>query len=101
MRTTQYIGLNAAGLRFVKDLECVTHIRNTTEGMFMEEIPLGVWMSVGGHIIKEVVQVAPWSSGPMIFTCLDHENGRRYHEWKEDESMRGQEYDHEAGLYYV
>jgi hypothetical protein len=34
-----------------------------------------------GRIAKEIVQVQPWSSGPMSFICLEIE-GQRYFEWR-------------------
>jgi hypothetical protein len=37
--------------------------------MFDEEINLGEWEDSDGFI-REVVNVVPWSSGPMIFTAL-------------------------------
>ncbi len=82
MRMTQYIGLNQAGRLFVKDLEEVV-TSNETTGMFGEGVPLGEWRSVVGHRIKEIVQCEIWSSGPMIFTCIEHENGLTYCKWSE------------------
>lgn len=86
-RTTQFIGLNDAALRYVKNLKPLKSDLSTT-GMFDEEITLQRWempddihtgkgtMTPRGDdgqlqpCMREVVQTVPWSSGPMIFTCL-------------------------------
>lgn len=79
MRETQFIGLTAAAEAFVKDLE---PLPSDTEilGMFEEEvIPLRRWKLHPpladehrvGQCVREKVQMEPWSSGPMIFTCLE------------------------------
>jgi hypothetical protein len=49
-------------------------------GMFGEPVQLGKWESppdslLGACIVREVVQIEPWSSGVMIFTCLEAEFG--------------------------
>ena len=53
--------------------------------MFEEIIPLGCWRDKDGFIYREVVQEEIWSSGPMIFTCLEKETGKRFCEWNENE----------------
>jgi hypothetical protein len=82
MRSTQFVGLTKVAEDFVKDLEQLES-DHSTSGMFEEEIPLRKWVlhpkikSWGreGECIREVVQTVPWSSGPMIFTCLEVDHG--------------------------
>jgi hypothetical protein len=89
MRTTQFIGLTAAGEAFVKDLRQLPS-DTVTSGMFEEEIPLRRWEihpllaneDRRGQCIREIVQMEPWSSGPMIFTCLEIDWG-----WHEDSQL--------------
>jgi len=38
-----------------------------------------------GSKVKEVVQIEPWSSGPMSFFCLQKEDGTRMFEWTGDD----------------
>ncbi len=128
-RETQFIGLTEAAMRYVKNLvslesDLVTH------GMFDEEIPLrrwkmpenkttgeGVWNPerTDGQLtpcVREVVQCVPWSSGPMIFTCLafdwgntgDTEKGgfkpdygNTVFEWVTDPTLGNIEYDQVTG----
>jgi hypothetical protein len=65
-------------------------------------------------VYKEVVQVEPWSSGPMIFTHLveiltkkcgqvlgEDEDDPRFCSWALDPNVRPAEYDYETGRYYV
>lgn len=91
-RTTQFIGLNEAATRYVKNLKSLESDLSTS-GMFDEKIPLQRWvMPDDAHTgkgertlsgddgqlqpcIREVVQTVPWSSGPMIFTCLAFDYG--------------------------
>lgn len=69
-RSTQWIGLTKDAMTFVRGFTRVTGKR-TTHGMFGEPIALGTWLDeVEGKIYHEVVQDTPWSSGPMILTCL-------------------------------
>lgn len=98
MRTTQFIGLNKVGLDYTHSLERVT-TDNHTLGMFEEKVPLGEWIDVDGVHVKEVVQMAPWSSGPMIFTCLVRQN-TRLAEWVECKNVYGQ-FDRGSGRMYV
>jgi hypothetical protein len=99
MRATQFIGLNAAGKAFVADLEPVP-TDACTYGMFDEPIALRAWRDDNG-IVREIVQISPWSSGPVILTCLEYDDGSgRFAEWKED-SRFGCALDVEAGIYYI
>ena len=58
----------------------------------------------GEKCIREVVQVCPWSSGPMIFTCLEIDFGKgfkqRCFEWINDPTVKN-EYDYDGGRMWV
>lgn len=103
MRTTQFIGLIKKADEFIKNnlVEDVTIKGEIVYGMFGEEIPLRVFKrkDVPSKLYFEVEQVAPWSSGPMIFTCLDC-GGLKMFEWVEDKDTKD-EFDYETGTYYV
>jgi len=117
MRTTQYVGLNQYALNYVKGA-VRTETYNMTEGMFMEPVVGTIYhMPVPNgpnkaYILKEVVQCAPWSSGPVIFTCLEatlvKESGQKLDwgkmfKWIRDPSLgeEHKEYDKETGRYWV
>ncbi len=109
-RSTQFIGLNNQARLFAENLTSIPS-DNKTEGMFNEEIPLRKWRDKDGNIYNEIEQVAPWSSGPMIFTCLEITKPvlgkeifiKRLFEWREDHNLKDKsmEYDSEEGTYYV
>jgi len=94
-RETQFIGLTRTAEEFVKDLKQLSSDSHAI-GMFDEEIPLRRWemhpvFKGEDHpvaCIREIVQCQPWSSGPMIFTCLeiDWGNGAESicYEWVND-----------------
>lgn len=74
-RATQYIGLTSDAENWVS--HALSHRMYTmTDGMFGEGIPGRIFempLPPGPNIkytAIEVVQAAPWSSGPMIFTHL-------------------------------
>jgi hypothetical protein len=113
-RSTQFIGLTARGAAFVDGLESALSDKHTA-GMFDETIPLRRWMAPEGLIrkvifVQEVVQEVremPWSSGSMIFTCLEIE----YHgddqmftapcfEWVHDSVVLG-EFDYDSGVFWI
>lgn len=77
MRTTQYIGLTDQALDFLRRNGKLIKDVVITTGMFDEEVSGGVWELVAPKgpnkalYAKECVQMQPWSSGPMIFTCLE------------------------------
>lgn len=53
---------------------------------FYENGPvLHTYLTKNGGIVKEVVQMMPWSSGPCGFLCLELEDGTRIGEWDEEE----------------
>lgn len=111
-RQTQFIGLTRSAMDFIADYKRVVDLSHVTHGMFDEEIGLGTWVDESGcqkfWKIREVVQAAPWSSGPMIFTCLDgyfhndpeHKNAVRMLEWVHDPRIES-EFDVEKGLFWV
>jgi hypothetical protein len=131
-RSTQFIGLTSRAEDFVKALEPLPPT-GYAEGLAMEKIPLRRWKlpvavrtegaahpnSTGtDEYIEETVQVSPWSSGPMIFTCLREVRGElewNYFEWAVDPRLSPysgrdycrpgeefpSEYDREAGVYCV
>lgn len=60
--------------------------------------------------LTEIVQDVPWSSGPIIFTCLKAEIVKKsgqtldmgeYFRWMVDPSVGSQEFDEETGRYYI
>lgn len=94
MRTTQWIGLSPQGILFAKEHTDLGHFTGrSTSGMFDEPIALADFVDQRGNVLLEVVQAKPWSSGPMIFTCLEatftDEHGTfgpyRFGEWTEEE----------------
>jgi len=114
-RETQYIGLNKYAHDFVKNaIKTETYIM--TQGMFGENIEGTIYympvpypeLDVNEeYYYKEIVQYEPWSSGPMIFTCLQRtlvkktqvltdEKGEESFRWMIDPSIE-EEYDYETG----
>lgn len=112
-RSDQYIGLTRRAQEFVKGLEHVGE--HCISGAFDNQIGLGAWVSKkpnpnGLYVIYiEVVQKAPWSSGPMYFTRLlaDYNNGAEifFFSWSDEpwtEDWRSNpEYDDELGICYI
>lgn len=104
-RSTQFIGLHYAAEDHINGLQEIPS-DNVSLGMFMEPYPLRKWNKVQNgtipfeYVIEEVEQAVPWSSGPMIFTCL-RVNGINIFEWKVDPSLMHshQEYDYYAGTF--
>lgn len=103
MRCTQFIGLNNAAKAFVSGFTRLADDPEMTYGMFDEPIAGGLWEDPVTKLrFREVEQVSLWSSGPMIFTCIvREERDEKLFEWKEDQSVSGEEYDPEKGLYWV
>ena len=115
-RCTQYVGLNGYARAYVKGATRTEKITQITTGMFSEPVsgtryfmpvPIGPNKE---YWLDEEVQMEPWSSGPMIFTCLRgwliKECGQkidmgRYFEWMLDPSVNGQEYDVETGRFFI
>ena len=105
-RSTQFIGLSQEALQFVNEncykepvvtCDCcghskggqfITKLNRHTVGMFEEELPLTTFfINKDGWAkeVKEVEQCSPWSSGPMIFTHLQLEDGSFVGSWKQEE----------------
>lgn len=103
MRCTQYVGLSIESRVFLDENanrigggicpHCGEHSREKFEtikdgrficGMFNEELPLTTFRLKDGRIAMEVVQADPWSSGPVIFTCLEID-GVRVAEWRQED----------------
>jgi len=81
---------------------------SSTFGMFDETIPLGKWdVMIKGEKVtcREILQANPWSSGPMLFTCLEleSENGfkAQIKKWDEDPDLLEQQFDYESGRFWV
>src|ERR1700761_5780168 len=106
-RSTQYIGINKFAEDYVTQASKVETYEMTT-GMFDEPVLGSIYYMPPppgpnkALIAKEVVQVEPWSSGPMIFTHLQltlvKECGQEINmgiafSWMLDPSMAGSEFD--------
>jgi len=106
MRCTQFIGLRQSAHDFLKENFTQVESSRSTTGMFDEVVPLREWVpNAHGDIVKvrEVEQTAPWSSGPMIFTCLEIEKttGKFLdYMWKQDRAVVS-EYDRGTGAFWV
>ena len=111
MRTTQYVGLTKLAEDFVKNLKELKS-DTSTFGMFDEKIPLRKWETTEkfkhgrkGECIREVVQSVLWSSGPMIFTCLEFDFGNggdaTFCQWVVHPDIGDQEYDQKKGIFWV
>jgi len=115
MRCTQFIGLNSYARKWLEkpNFTCIGKEEITT-GIGNEPIYGTVWQGElpwGMVEVKEVVDKVPWSSGPMIFTCLKvfklQEEGPmevgEYFRWMADPSLEdeGKEYDEETGRYFI
>jgi len=113
-RSTQFIGLTKEATKYVKSLESLASDTKTL-GMFNEKITLGKWKlpkefssDRPDACIREIVQATPWSSGPMIFTCLSiffgnctpKDKGISILQWIEDPRVKG-EFDQENGRFWV
>ena len=111
-RSTQFIGLSSSATQYIEEnvnlieefILCphcsgkinsyqrkdIVDEKRCCYGMFDEEIDLDTWKLKDGGVAREVVQVIPWSSGPVIFTCLEIYNGNNEKiqtigEWAEEE----------------
>jgi hypothetical protein len=118
-RSTQYIGLTDSAEEFVTKYCERIPTENKTSGMFGEDVPLGEWKlneaakeSFASSwarkdtlVVQEVVQTSPWSSGPMIFTCLMFagEDGDYMFTWVLNPLLKLEhlEYDEKTGTYWV
>jgi len=99
MRMTQFVGLRPEATEFL-DKNAEQQIAETcphchqptrhkpsrevytkTDGMFGEEIPLHEYALRNGETWREIVQAEPWSSGPVIFLCLEDEMKKLHFKW--------------------
>ena len=101
---TQFVGLSDKAKKYIED-NCkkdlieifkngvldkaysmsVKWAGNKIFGMFEEEMQLFNYTLNNGSILKEVEQASPWVSGPVIFTCLEDESGKRIGKWTNKE----------------
>jgi len=120
MRCYQHIGLNRKADEFlsenverIPDIICPhckelistkLNILNTKhEDMFYGDGPdLRTFKLKDGRECKEIVQDAPWSSGPMGFLCLEISNKKRF-EWKLNKKLCGKQCqaDYDSGEYCI
>jgi hypothetical protein len=95
-RFTQFIGLSPAASKFLNEHEHkVIGSWKMTTGIANEDVMGNIYEVVDGtdqfecpcpHTYVEVEQCSPWSSGPMIHTCLlALPSGEKCYEWKDDE----------------
>ena len=68
------------GGRVAERYESAEHL-----GMFDDGPNLYEYTLKDGSKVKEVVQACPWSSGPMIYLCLEDEHGNKMFPWPEEE----------------
>jgi hypothetical protein len=100
MRCTQFMGLHSTAEDFLKEhcrivvidkcphcggplqegRECEVYESAAHVGMFDDGPELHEYQLRDGRKAREVVQDAPWSSGPCIFLCLEVD-GKRVGEW--------------------
>jgi hypothetical protein len=104
MRMTQFTGLSLKAKKYLEDrckkdlievfrngdleksyMEPVKTKGDIIFGMFEEEIRLYSYELTNGSIVREVEQASPWSSGPVIFTCLEDGQGKKIGEWTDRE----------------
>lgn len=107
MRCTQVIGLKADAYDWLEkeckrvSVEICPHCGHTKgggiisevydretgvkSGMFDDGPMLHEYTLKDESKVREIVQAAPWSSGPCIFLCLQKEDGERLFQWTEKE----------------
>ena len=101
-RSTQFIGLTDKANAFVSKMVIIENTEHA-EGMFDEKIPLASYLDVGAKkIYYEVVQCEPWSSGPMIFTCLQEpRSSKQLFKWEKSKTPIQNEFNRKTGKYYI
>jgi hypothetical protein len=105
IRMTQDMGLHKSADEFLQEfckrtevVECPTCHHKTGGsfvsriwedashlGMFEDGPALREYTLKNECKVKEVVQASPWSSGPMIYLCLEDEHGNKMFPWPEEE----------------
>jgi hypothetical protein len=98
-RWTQYIGLHPKAREYVKGAKVLATFKGT-EGIAGEPVTYSLFEvpftydfygeeMTDWRTYVEVTQAIPWSSGPMIFTCLvDVMTGKKMFEWTKEEIER-------------
>lgn len=57
-------------------------VRSEHYDAFYDDGPtLNTYQLKNGHTVEEVIQIMPWSSGPMAFLCLKLDDGTMMFEW--------------------
>ena len=116
-RTTQYVGLTQDALNYVQKHSLGEEDVVITAGITLEPVYGKIYHLPPhkgpnkGLYLREVVQASPWSSGPMIFTCLHAVLVKErddqevvlgdWFQWVLNPDCSGIEYDRERGHYYV
>jgi hypothetical protein len=117
-RSNQYVGLTLDALNYVSKRAISRKTVVLEQGMFDEDILGSEWTLPAPEgpnkalILREKVQIAPWSSGPMFFTFLESilvkECGQEvdmgeYFQWVCNPELGEEhiEYDQVKGHYYV
>jgi len=55
------------------------------KGMYDDGPDLHQYQMKDGGILQEIVQAVIWSSGPMIFLCLQDKDGNKHFLWSTEE----------------
>jgi len=90
MRMTQYIGLHKEARKFLENARVVAEYVGTY-GLGYEPIKYKLYEKTSDGLFPitafaEVTQCEPWSSGPVIFTCLiSVTTGEKMFEWTKEE----------------
>jgi hypothetical protein len=113
MRSTHFIGLTAEAEEYVKNLN---ELKSDTVAVGLhDKISLRKWelpekdfkfsKKRNNTCLREVVQETPWSSGPMIFTCLEADYGNggkgKFLQWTNDPRVMEKEFDKQRGKFWV
>ena len=124
-RSNQYIGLTRKAQNYVSAFESLeqlnalrgNELNPVVEGMFHEEMPMGIWKHPEGGIIKEVVQEICFSGGAMVFTLLSWDMQKQreiidgkdvmvaddisMYEWVHSPAVKDMEFDTETGEFWI
>ena len=87
MRCSQFMGLTKEAVQFLKENEVlyseIYANANNEEMDAFPDPPLRRYLLKDWKVVKEVIQAAPWSSGPCFFLCLEDDKGKMF-EWSEE-----------------
>ena len=116
-RETQYIGLTNDARKYVEENAISKESYLMTTGMFEENVHGDIYelQTISPDVnkrtfVKEVVQASPWSSGPMIFTCLElfvvKHSGQevslgKIFQWVANPTVGEAEIDYNRGHYWI